>query len=158
MNYANHNGDRSAKTAHSVPFNPELLFSFPMPRASTVFGQWNGEIVEPEKKYARRPFPFNQPSDRDLPQSRARPSATRAKTHKENSLDKRVDRFRGVMLGKSPMTSQQTGGKLPPTSRTKFSLSTSRDSARSSLSRLVKSGHVKRVVNGNEVRFKWIGA
>lgn len=88
--------------------------------------------------------------------TKRRESQTRSKTQLSNALDRRVTRFYEAMHGKRPMTSSEIAARLAPTARTKGAMSQTRDSARSSLSRLIKTGHVKRIQKGKDVLFSWI--
>lgn len=95
--------------------------------------------------------------DHDYPDIRRKRKQSPANTAsvKKAYAQNRVERFRPVMYGRSPMTSTQIAKLLPRSNRCAHP---TRDGARSSLSRLIKSNEVERIVKNGVVLFKWIGA
>ena len=94
--------------------------------------------------------------DHDYPDIRRKRKQSPANTAsvKNAYARNRVDRFRPVMYGRPPMTSVQIAKLLPGSKRC---ANPTRDGARSSLSRLIKSNEVERIVRNKVVLFKWIG-
>jgi hypothetical protein len=81
------------------------------------------------------------------------PKERKAKTN-DPRVKKRVDRYKEVMLDKSPMTAFQLAALMPSTDRAE---TITADNVWSAMRKLMKSGHVLRIKKGNIVRFEWIG-
>lgn len=131
--YANHDGSRSPHSSVQAMFSYDP--AFPPAPGGYVFGRFSDVVVPPPPGIGRVISQDMGPEVEDKP---AKPRSKRAAIHAANCLVTRADRFRPVMAGRAPQTSQQIAAQLV-TVRGKIGRPVAPEGVRSAMTKLIES-------------------